>query len=93
LRGVGCPTFVGSLTPHHGKQQLSFTVERLTGRGWRGVVSAHFPINRRTGKVAIIWVYRTKSIIGQRYRIQSSWAGDRDHDAARSAWAYWRVRS
>ena len=93
VRRVGCPTFVGSLTPHHDKQQLTFTVQRLTRRGWRGIVSAHFPINRRTGKVAIIWVYRTKSIIGQRYRIQSSWAGDRDHDAARSAWAYWRVRS
>ena len=93
LRGVGCPTFVGSLAPHHGKQQLSFTVQRLTRRGWRSFVTARFPLNRRSGKVAIIWVYRTRGIIGRRYRIRTAYAGDRDLEAARSASAYWRVRS
>ncbi len=77
----------GTVLPKHTHTYISFLIERLDGKHrWRYVTSGNFGLGS-TGVVRVL--FYTRSL--QRYRVRTSFRGDKDHLKDASDWAHFRT--
>jgi dipeptidyl aminopeptidase/acylaminoacyl peptidase len=79
----------GTVLPKHAHKDIQFLVERLDGKHrWRYVTQGIFSLGKR-GVVTV--VFRSDRI--GRYRVRTSFRGDKDHLADVSPWALFKITS
>jgi hypothetical protein len=88
-RGLGCPTFVGTVTPNHAGHTLRFVLQRYNG-GWKSVTGAGFRLNSKSQATAV-YVYGSTAVEGIRFRVRCVFGSDTDHLGNVSKWVYFRV--
>ena len=77
----------GTVKPKHTHTYISFLIERLDGkRRWRYVTSGNFGLGDR-GIVTVL--FYTNAV--EKYRVRTSFRGDKDHLKDVSPWAYFRT--
>jgi len=88
LYHVGHPVpITGTVQPKHTHTYITFLVERRLDSGkWRYVTSGNFGL-RDKGIVTV--AFYTQSI--EKYRVRTSFRGDKDHLRDTSEWAYFRT--
>jgi hypothetical protein len=82
----GCP-ITGTVRPKHTHTYISFLVERKLNSGkWRYLTSGNLGLR---DKGAVTVAFYTQSI--EKYRVRTSFRGDKDHLKDVSRWAYFRT--
>lgn len=77
----------GTVLPKHAHKDITFLVERLDGkRRWRYVTQGIFSLGKR-GVVTV--VFRSDRI--GKYRVRTSFRGDKDHLKDVSSWAHFKI--
>jgi hypothetical protein len=86
----GCPVYDVSTRPSQPRHRFYVTLQLLTRRGWHRVSRAAFTTNRR-GKVGLIFIYRSSTEIGRKYRTKVTMAADRTNLASTSRWQKFEI--
>ena len=77
----------GSVRPKHTHTYITFHIEKLDGKHrWRYVTSGNFGL-RDKGIVTVF--FYTEAV--EKYRVRTSFRGDKDHLKDASPWAYFRT--
>ena len=85
-RTTSRPRVTGTVAPNHAGQPLRFILQRYSSRRWRTIDTAAIPIQSTGSAYAVLRGNATG-----RYRVRTRFAGDSDHLAHASPWAYLRV--
>ncbi|MDQ1292481.1 MAG: hypothetical protein QG608_360 [Actinomycetota bacterium] len=84
------PRLTASVRPAHAKKLVVATLQQNAKGTWK-TVKMFYPVMNASGNAAVN--LRAGHATGIKYRVRTTWQGDKDHLANSSAWTYFRYTS
>jgi len=85
-----CPEEAVKVSPNHGGDTITATLQAFTGGKWRFVTNISGPLAANSTAIVITW-YTGPGVIGVNLRAHVQIKGDAENLGRTSSWQYFRV--